>query len=233
MSHYAVAVFHRENQDIDDLLAPYDENLKVAPYVRYTKQEAIDYVRGHNYEIQDKSDDECWKMLAEEYDNNTDADGNIYTTYNPDSKWDWYEVGGRFRDFLKLRNGEITDSAPIKELDFSSDKDVYQRALRFWDIIVDHKPLEEGEKKPFNLYKEDYYREYYGNRETYARYRSQFSTYAVVTPDGKWHGKGEMGWWGCSSETADEAKDWEEHYKERFIDAADPDWYITIVDCHI
>ena len=66
-----------------------------------------------------------------------------------------------------------------------------------------------------------------------ARYCAQFSTYAVVTPDGKWHGKGEMGWFACSSETADEAKDWEEHYKERFIDTADPEWYLTIVDCHI
>ena len=62
---------------------------------------------------------------------------------------------------------------------------------------------------------------------------TQFSTYAVVTPDGEWHEKGSMGWWGCSSETADEAKDWEERYRERFLDSADPDWILTIVDCHI
>ena len=42
-----------------------------------------------------------------------------------------------------------------------------------------------------------------------------------------------MGWFGVSSETSDERLDWELHYKERFIDAAKPDWTITIVDCHI
>lgn len=29
------------------------------------------------------------------------------------------------------------------------------------------------------------------------------------------------------------AVDWELRFKERFIDAADPDWRVTIVDCHI
>ena len=232
MSHYAVAVFHRADQDIDDLLAPYDEDIEVAPYIRYTKAEAI--ARAKEFSITEGyTDEQLWQTMADNYDNNTDDDGNIYTTYNPDSKWDWWVIGGRFSDMLTLKKGSLTDSAQVKDLDFSPDKEAYQRALRFWDIIVDHKPLEEGEKKPINFYKESYYREYYGDRETYARYRSQFSTYAVVTPDGKWHGKGEMGWFACSSETADEAKDWEEHYKERFIDAADPDWYITIVDCHI
>jgi len=42
-----------------------------------------------------------------------------------------------------------------------------------------------------------------------------------------------MGWWGCSSETGEEAKDWEEHFKERFLDGADPDLILTLVDCHI
>lgn len=233
MSHYAVAVFHREDQDIDELLAPYDENIKVERYVRYTKAEAIAYVRANWNETDNMSDEECWQAMADDYDNNTDSDGNIYSTYNLDAKWDWWVIGGRFSDILTLKKGGLTDSAQVKDLDFSLDKEAYQRALRFWDIIVDHKPLEEGEEKPFNFYKESYYREYYGDRETYARYRAQFSTYAVVTPDGKWHGKGEMGWFACSSETADEAKDWEEHYKERFIDAADPEWYLTIVDCHI
>ena len=232
MSHFAVAVFHNNSQDIDALLAPYDENLEVAPYIRYTKQEAITRAR-EMFCWEGHTDEELWQMLADDYDNNTDSDGNIYTTYNPDSKWDWWVIGGRFSGILKLRNGKTADSAQIKDIDFSPDKDDYEYALRFWDIVVEHEPLREGEEEPFTFYNSEYFREYYKNRETYARYCSQFATYAVITPDGKWHGKGEMGWWGISSETADEAKDWCEHYKERFIDAADPEWYLTIVDCHI
>ena len=29
-----------------------------------------------------------------------------------------------------------------------------------------------------------------------------------MTPDGEWHEQGEMGWWGLSSETDEEALGW-------------------------
>ena len=73
----------------------------------------------------------------------------------------------------------------------------------------------------------------YGDRETYAKYMSNFRTYAVITPDGKWYAEGNMGWFGCSSATPEEFKKWCEHYKEIFLDNADPKWILTIVDCHI
>lgn len=42
MSHFTVAVFmSKEDQSVDDLLAPYDENIKCAPYERYSKAELI------------------------------------------------------------------------------------------------------------------------------------------------------------------------------------------------
>ena len=38
MSHYSVAVFSKENgYDVDELLAPYDENIVVDRYVFYTR----------------------------------------------------------------------------------------------------------------------------------------------------------------------------------------------------
>lgn len=67
----------------------------------------------------------------------------------------------------------------------------------------------------------------------YATHQAAFSTYAVVTPDGVWHGKGKMGWWAMSSETPEEARDWEDQFKERFITSSDPELLLTIVDCHI
>ena len=41
MSHYSVLVLHKEDQNIDTLLAPYDENLEVEPYLKLTNDEAI------------------------------------------------------------------------------------------------------------------------------------------------------------------------------------------------
>lgn len=229
MSHYAVAVFHRNDQNIEELLAPFDENMAVEPYISYTRQEAIDYARKNYKSAAGKTDDECWQMVAE--DEQTDADGNIYSTYNKQSKWDWWTEGGRWSGMLRL-NGQPVDSGRFGDLEFPFDQEVYERSLRFWDVAVDHKPARPGEDfHPF--YKEEYYRDYYGDRETYAKQMAEFSTYAVLTPDGEWHAPGRMGWWGCSSESGDESKDWYGHYKERFLDTADPDWILTIVDCHI
>ncbi len=230
MSHYIVAVFHRKDQDVGELLAPYDENAPVEPYLRFSRQEAIDFARQNYNNTEGKTDEECWQMVAESYQ--TDSHGNIYSTYNPNAKWDWWSEGGRWGGMLQLRDGTLVDSGRFGDLVFPFDEEKYKRCLRFWDVVVDHKPAAPGEDF-HGFYKEEYYREYYGDRETYARYQTQFSTYAVVTPDGEWHGKGEMGWWGCSSETSEEAKDWEDHYKERFLDTADPDWMLTMVDCHI
>lgn len=229
MSHFTVAVFHRPDQDIETLLAPYDENIQVEPYVQFTRQQAIDYARQHYKSMADASDEACYAYIAEDY--KTDAEGNLLSTYNPRSKWDWWSEGGRWDGMLRTAAGEL-NSARIADIDFTPDAQKFEAALRYWDVIVEHQPKLPGEDF-FSMYNEQYYLDYYGDRDTYARYMTQFSTYAVVTPDGEWYEKGRMGWWGCSSETADEAKDWEEHYRERFLDSADPDWILTIVDCHI
>jgi hypothetical protein len=231
MSHYTVAVFHRKDQDIDELLAPFSEELKVEPYIVYTKQEAIAKAR-ERYEVcKDKTDEECYQFMADGYQ--TDDEGNLLSTYNPDSKWDWYQEGGRWSGMLRRKSdGAEVDEGRVGDLEFGLDEEEYKDALRFWDIVVDHKPHKPDEEY-HTIYKEEYYKEYYGDRDTYAKHCAQFSTFAVLTPDGVWHEKGEMGWFGCSSETPEEAKDWEEHYKERFLDTADPDWILTIVDCHI
>ena len=229
MSHFTVAVFHRPDQDIETLLAPYDETLRVEPYVEFTREEAIAYARKHYKSVADMSDDRCYAYMAEDY--KTDAEGNLLSTYNPKSKWDWWTEGGRWAGMLKV-DGKKVDSARVADIDFTPDPLEYEAALRYWDVVVEHQEKRPGEEY-VSLYGEQYYLDYYRDRETYTRYMTQFSTYAVVTPDGEWHEKGRMGWFGASSETPDEARDWEEHYRERFLDTAEADWVLTIVDCHI
>lgn len=50
------------------------------------------------------TDEECYNYMKRGYE--TDDNGNILTEYNPNSQWDWYEVGGRF-------NGIIPDNEVI------------------------------------------------------------------------------------------------------------------------
>ena len=51
-----------------------------------------------------------------------------------------------------------------------------------------------------------------------------FVTFAVLTPDCEWEEQEPL--WGVDS-------DWNAHYRERFIDTADLNMILTIVDCHI
>lgn len=228
MSHFSVAVFHREDQDIETMLNPYSEHLEVETYISYTKEEAIAFAKKY-YNTDGMTDKECWALIAD--GNETDDNGNILSCYNPDAKWDWWEVGGRWSGMLKTAEGNV-DEAKVKDIDFSRDEEAYRKALRFWDVIVDKKPADPDEDFS-TWYKPEYFKDTYGDRETYAKVISDFSTFAVILPDGSWHEEGTMGWFGCSSATPDDTKSWGKNYKERFLDTADPELILTIVDCHI
>lgn len=182
MSHYVVAVIHRADQKVDDLLAPYEEGAE----------------------------------------------------NNKANYWDWYEIGGRWKGMIKQKDGKRVDVAPIGSIDMTMDQDTYEQALNFWDVAIDQKDeLKKPDVDYFTLHKPEYFKEYFGDRETYAKDRASFSSYAVITPDGKWHAKGEMGWFGYSSETPDDAKEWRDNWQKRWIDEQDPELIMTIVDCHI
>ena len=88
------------------------------------------------------------------------------------------------------------------------------------------------QKDNFIFYKESYYVERYGTMEEHLRQAGMWSTFAVVDENG-WHEQGEMGWFGCSSETPEEAGDWTKKFEERFIKNCNPDDVLTVLDCHI
>ena len=48
-----------------------------------------------------------------------DENGNIYSTYNPNSKWDWYTIGGRWTGGLVTKEGRETNSDYISEIDWN------------------------------------------------------------------------------------------------------------------
>jgi len=56
-----------------------------------------------------------------------------------------------------------------------------------------------------------------------------FVTFAVLLPGGIWTARGDMGWWGCVS---DELAHWDDSYK-KLLGSLRPDFYGTVVDCHI
>lgn len=245
MSHFTVAVITEDIGRLEELLEPYYEGREVEPYIEMTKQELIDehkvLMEGIKtgeikYLVERDKEENLLGMTQEEFSKwyhggTFDEEGNLLTTYNPNSKWDWYVVGGRWRNLLKLKDGSRADYAKIKDIDFSPDMVAYKKAERFWEIVVEGQPLKEGEEAPFNLYKEQYYLDLYGTKERYAEQQAKFITFALLY-EGEWYEKGNMGWFGMSDETNESRLEYEQIF-DRILSEADGEDYLVIVDCHI
>ena len=258
MSHFTVGVICEDPMDVDKLLAPYSENLEVEPYIGRTKEQMIEDGKRFKEHCQEeskngiedymasyltaKTDEDFYNLQKQDYCE-YDKDGNELTTYNPDSKWDWYSIGGRWAGELKIRIteenglGEYAESdqdefvygdvAKIKDIDFSPNTERYNECYQWWKDNVEAPDVEWND-----LYKKEYFTERYKDAEEYATRNASFGTFALVTPDGEWHECGEMGWFGCSSETPEEARAWDDQYMS-FIKNANPEHYFVMVDCHI
>jgi len=146
------------------------------------------------------------------------------------------------------------DSAPKVLIDWDTlnnpSKEQRQRDYDFWTKYVipcstkEFEALSEHEQRNkiskiekelgyATWYRAKYYKDRYKNRENYIRMNNMFSTYAVITEDGTWHAPGEMGWFGCSSESHEDSNRFHDTYFEKFIEPLSPETMITIVDCHI
>ena len=104
MSHYIVAVLHSPEQDVTELLAPYDENMQVEPYIGRTKEDMIrdgkkraqrckeDVSKGYSRYMTPyltaKTDEDFYNAERDDEFCEYDDDGNELSTYNPKSKWD-------------------------------------------------------------------------------------------------------------------------------------------------
>jgi len=166
--------------------------------------------------------------------------------FNPNAKWDWYQVGGRFSGFFRLKDGkkgnfgekswtnkekeispEYCDQALKGDIDFDfMIKENIERAKKNWD---ESKTDKDCIKNPTLLFFK------YGIRkddtfESYLERESSISTFAVLK-DGVWYGRGRMGWWGVVSDEKDDNV-WNNEFN-KLIEELSDDTLLTIVDCHI
>lgn len=129
MSHFIGLVF---GDNVENNLEPYSEHLKVEPYPVYTKQQAIDKAKeiitsGHfvygsamsKEEVEAIHDDKGYYEYAiKMWGYKTDKEGNLISTYNPHSKWDWYTEGGRWGGYLPTKYGYNADNCVVGDVDW-------------------------------------------------------------------------------------------------------------------
>lgn len=118
MSHFVVTVAVPFDRDPDAVVAsiarvldPYDENKEVEPYVAHTPASIAADERYQGYLAKEPA-----LTPVKWYGGTLDAEGNVLSTYNPKSKWDWWEVGGRWDGYLTLKDGQNVNVAVIREL---------------------------------------------------------------------------------------------------------------------
>lgn len=111
-----------------------------------------------------------------------------WSTYNPHSKWDWYVEGGRWGNFIKTKEGKYVNSCKLSEIDWAPySEDDYEEELATSIWGEKYKKLKEGVN--YHLTKNN-------------------PPFSIII-DGEWHEKGEMGYWGITTnEMSDE--EWNE-----------------------
>ena len=254
MSHFVVGVLCNEPHEVEDLLAPYQENnMGDCPRKFMEFEDGTADIKEY-YEQSDKKDSMTIDEYAED-EGYTKHKGVYGYWHNPNCKWDWYQVGGRWSGFLRLKpnatSGDMgekswanegkeddpnrVDIAQLKDIDFSPDKKEYKRAEREWELRVEGaEPKNEKEEKTVQWgYNKEYYIKTYKTKERFANYCASFHMFALVDPDGGWHEGETMGWFGCSSGEGDDRTVWGEKFYDEYIKGKYEDLYLVVVDCHI
>jgi hypothetical protein len=234
MSHFLVGVIIPKDTasvraKVEELLEPYDENTEVEEYdrdcycigniasmeARKQTEEKLGTFQTFRdtYNALPKDQQPKWKdhikpfvdlheKLTKEHSQYQKPDKNCpdchgtgkeKSHYNPDSKWDWWRIGGR------------------------------------WDGIISNiGKYRESEDNGFNF--DPYHEDVKNNSCLVRELKANHLPFAIITPDGEWHEKGQMGWWGVTHNEKEDDK-WNKELFESLKEYKDD--LIVGVDCHI
>ncbi len=152
MSHFAVVV----TGDYEEALAPYHEfectgeddqyvvdvdvtEEKLSEYKKYGEdgQSFLDYLEDNDYaELTDQNrgtDDVKYGYFIRGTDGQVEK---VIRRTNPNSKWDWYQLGGRYSGRLILKDGSVADTAKNSEIDWDAIRHQKAKlALELYDAV--------------------------------------------------------------------------------------------------
>jgi hypothetical protein len=172
---------------------------------------------------------ETFEKFVEEYQavEKDEKTGRYGYWENPNKKWDWYQIGGRYLGRLVLKNGDSTSQARLKDLDWDGMlKARKESRARTWD---EYKTRIESGMDP-EIATEIYHIQPEQTQEDYINEAQAISCFAFLK-DGQWHEQGHMGMFATVRDSKDK-KTWTQEVQD-FLDNLQPDDLLTFVDCHI
>lgn len=229
MSHFRVAVFANDPSEFESLLAPYSETDETYYKFHVLTDSEMDDLRNRYENMEDKTD--SFERFLTDIGYVIDlTSGEIGYSSNPNAKWDWYSLNGGDWQF-ELLPGEALDengNGRKNQYDYVNPDYSKAKSTRHWkDMKELSESKDDDEDKRFaaqfmmeNPDLDQYLNECYWN-----------APYAFITPDGKWHAPGTVGWFAFSDDTAES---WKSYLKE-WTDwlSSDQNPYVNFVDCHI
>lgn len=156
--------------------------------------------------------------------------GKVKSNYNPNSKWDWYEIGGRWTGSLDgydpEKDPDNIENCPICN-GTGMRNDEFGRQERSKDPAYTCNGCDGKGKR---LKWPTAWKRHPGDIAKIEDVPATFIPFGVLTPDGEWIERGQMGWWAIVSDEKDDDK-WAAEY--RGIMAKYQGHIAVLVDCHI
>ena len=228
MSHFPVAVF-TENGFVEDILAPFYEELR-NDFRAVTEDEMKEIQAYFEASTEYASIEECMK----DYYGCVEHGGSYGYWHNSQAKWDWYEIGGRWNNFWTTKDGRKCNTVKVGDLSLSGSKSEKEKSIRFWEVAVEGLPILPHEKAEdfHTIFKPGYYIDAYHTKEEFVRLNTSVLPFAFVTEEGEWFERGEVWYFGFDDSTYASTTVYSKKFHE-YLKQVPPEWFITIVDCHI
>jgi hypothetical protein len=255
MTHFTVLVrFEGKIEDtekiLEKLLEPYEENERVDPYKHYMSKEDVDMM-AKNYGVESTDTESLIKKMIEWHgaEGGIDEEGLFYwSTYNPQSKWDWWSLGGRWSGRLVLKDGAKgvegrpgvgnnktgIDAAYFKDIDFETMRqNQIKRMEEYYTEFIEKAkvgtdPSIEMGEWIYNIHDDESMEQMIIRKIGLG----EITASAVLDENG-WHEPHKMGWFGCTYDETETYETWCNKLRERFLSNTTENTIIAMVDCHI
>lgn len=230
-----------------DLMAEYDSNMVVKPYVKYyykdvdkIKKSFIEvyenqlqyikndfekeYITNSILDLKEMSNDEFFEELCDENSFFDEKTGDIKSNKNPKGYYSFCNIGKMFSIPFLTKDGREVFQARKKDIDWDkihlSGQDVYRRV---WEMVMENsEPNNEHEKLLYEnmKFKINYFNKF-ETKENYVNSNTAFWGYAFVS---------ETIGWADAEETKDQFS-WISNFYDVFIKVLPEDTLLTIYEC--